>query len=69
MDDVSGGNFSMDNYTLSQQDCDFKNGLLNSLTFYQFEDSSTFKETIGGVEKCDGDVSCGYVFKYSHTLS
>ena len=56
--DMSCGDFSMNNHTLSQQDCDSNNGdvssgygLLNSHTLSQCEDSIYFMEMYGVVKK------------------
>ena len=69
MFNMSGGNCSLNNHTLSQQYCDSNNGdvgsgygFFNSHVFFQCEDSSNFKNIYDGVEKCDGDVSSGYSF-------
>ena len=72
MGDMSCGNCSMNNQTLSQQDCDTNNGdisigygFLNIQTLSQCEDSSAFKEVGGYVENCDA--SSGYGSMNSHT--
>ena len=50
MGDVSGGNCSMNNHSLSQHDFDSNNGdvssrnsLMKSHTIFQYDDSITFK--------------------------
>ena len=66
---MSGGNFSMNNHTLSQHYCDYNNGdvssgyvFKNGHTIYQCEYSSTLKKIGEYFEKGDGDVSSGYDF-------
>ena len=63
MGEVSGGNFSMKNHTLSKHGCDFNNGdvssingFINSHTISQYDDSSKFK-------KMDGDVEITTIFR------
>ena len=65
MGDTSGGNCSMNNHTLSQQDCnpnidDVSSGygFINSHTLSQCEYSNNFKELDGKVK--NGDASSGY---------
>ena len=69
MGDMSGGNYYLNNHTLSQQYCDSNNGdmssgygFLNRHTLSQCEDSSTFKNIDDDVEKFHGDVSSVYGF-------
>ena len=73
MGEVSGGNFSMKNHTLSKHGCDFNNGdvssingFINSHTISQYDDSSKFKKMDGDVEKVD--VSSGYGSMNIHTV-
>ena len=75
MGDISGGNFSLNNHTLSKQYCDSNHGdvssghvFLNSHTISQREDSSTFKNIVDDVENFDCDVSSGRGFLNSHNL-
>ena len=65
MGDMSGGNCSMNNHNIYQQDCGPNNGdvingngFINSHTIFQCDDSSTFKDMDGDVENVD--VSCVY---------
>ena len=67
MGDMSGGNFYLNNHTLSQQYCDFNNGdvcseygIVNSHTFSQCQDSILFKNIEDDVKNVDGGVSSGY---------
>ena len=73
MGDVSGGNSSMKNHSLVQQDWDSNNGDVNSgngyiyiYTISQCNDSSSFKEMNGDVS--NGDVSSGYGYMNRHTV-
>ena len=73
MGDMSGGNSSMDNHTLSEHDCysnseDMSSGnvVINIHNLSQCDDSITFKETNGDVE--NGDVSSGYGSIKTHTI-
>ena len=73
MFEVSGGNCSMKNQTLSKHGCDFnngdvssRNGFINSHTISQYDDSSKFKKMDGDVEKVD--VSSGYGSMNIHTI-
>ena len=67
---MSGGGFSLNKYTLSQQYCDFDNcdgcsgyGIANSHTISQCQDSISFKKIHNDVEDGDGGVRSGYGFK------
>ena len=58
---MSGGNCSMNNHTLFQQDCDSNNSdvisgysFMKSHTTSQYDDSITFKNMDGDVENSDG---------------
>ena len=73
MGDMSGGNCSMNNHILSQQDCDSNNGdasseygFINIHTLSQCDDSIAFKYMDVNNEK--GDVSSGYGYTNSHTV-
>ena len=63
---MSGGNYSMNNHTLSQHYFDSNNddvssvyGFFNSHTLYQCEDYSMFNNIYNDTEKVDVDVSSG----------
>ena len=73
MDDMSGGNCSTKNHTLSQHDSDSNNGdmssgygFINRHTLYQCDYSITFNYTDGDFEK--GDVSIWYGSMNIHTI-
>ena len=73
MFDMSGGNFSINNYIIYQKDCNTNAGdvssgygFIDSHTISQCDDSSTFKDMDGDVEK--GDVSIVYGSKNIHTV-
>ena len=75
MDEMSGGNCSLNNRTLPQQYCYYNNGdvssvydFLNNHTIYQCEDSSKLKKIDDDVEKGDGDAISGYGFKQPQYL-
>ena len=76
MGNMSGGNCSLNNHTLSQQYCDYDNGdvssgylFFNSYTLSQCEYSSIFNNIDDDAENGDGDVISGCGILNSHIIS